>query len=336
MGQPKNTAEEFVKKAEEKHGKGKYDYTEALLEYGKQTKVHLTCNICGYRFLQNPHMHVFGNGCPNCNPFPSSYTTDSYKEKLSETHPHLELMGEYGKDNDDYITVRCKKHDIITKTTPHRISANKFVCRKCYDEHRLSEIREKKSAEFSEFLKHSIYSKKYDTSKVIYVNNRTPVQLICPRHGEFELIPLSMKTKNVGCPFCKESHLERNISIMLDDAKIPYKRWFRDKWLGRLSLDFYLPEYSIAIECQGDQHIDGREDTFMRRDGNMFEDALERDLRKNKLCKEQHITMIYILNKKFLKRSLSEEFQHIYDDALCIDDILDNPNLLINRISGSA
>lgn len=331
----KDTPEEFVKKAEARHGKGRYDYSEAILEYGKKEKVHITCNICGHRFPQNPHMHVFGNGCPKCNPFPSSYTTETYKEKLAETHPHLEMISEYGKDNDDEITVRCKKHGTITKTTPHRISANKFVCRKCYDEHRVEEIRKKMSAEFSKFLENSIYPKKYDISNIVYVNNRTPVQLVCPIHGNFELTPFSMKMKGTGCPKCKESHLERDISILLDDAKIEHNRWHRDKWLGLLSLDFFIPEYNVAIECQGDQHVDGREDTFMRREGNMFADSLERDLRKNRLCKEHGIDMIYILNKKFLKRSLNEEFQHIYDDALCIDDVLADPNILIDRIKKS-
>ena len=28
----------------------------------------------------------------------------------------------------------------------------------------------------------------------------------------------------------------------------------RFDWLGRQSLDFYLPKYNLAIECQGSQH----------------------------------------------------------------------------------
>ena len=29
----------------------------------------------------------------------------------------------------------------------------------------------------------------------------------------------------------------------------------RPKWLGKQSIDFFLPQYNIAIECQGKQHF---------------------------------------------------------------------------------
>ena len=35
-----------------------------------------------------------------------------------------------------------------------------------------------------------------------------------------------------------------------------WERQYRNKKLGSLSLDFYLPEHKIAIECQGEQHFE--------------------------------------------------------------------------------
>lgn len=53
-----------------------------------------------------------------------------------------------------------------------------------------------------------------------------------------------------------------------------------------MSLDFYLPEYNVAIECQGEQHlIKGRNFT------NVLQ--LENDLLKNKLCKENGVKLLY-------------------------------------------
>ena len=42
---------------------------------------------------------------------------------------------------------------------------------------------------------------------------------------------------------------------MLEDHGIEYVYQKRFPWLGLLSLDFYLPEYNVAIECQGEQHF---------------------------------------------------------------------------------
>lgn len=65
-----------------------------------------------------------------------------------------------------------------------------------------------------------------------------------------------------------------------------------------MSLDFYLPEYNIAIECQGLQHFKpseyfGGEKTFV--------ENVERDILKNKLCIENRIRLIYVTNIKFEK-----------------------------------
>ena len=50
------------------------------------------------------------------------------------------------------------------------------------------------------------------------------------------------------------------------------------KWLGGQSLDFYLPDYNIGIECQGIQHF--KNDKMY----NKLEEVQNRDERKKKLC----------------------------------------------------
>ena len=41
----------------------------------------------------------------------------------------------------------------------------------------------------------------------------------------------------------------------LKENNIEFETQKRFKWLGGKSLDFYLPKYNIAIECQGLQHF---------------------------------------------------------------------------------
>lgn len=79
--------------------------------------------------------------------------------------------------------------------------------------------------------------------------------------------------------------------MFLDEYNIKYERQKRFDWLGRQSLDFYLPDFNIAIECQGEQHFKpikhfGGEERFKK--------VIERDNKKLKLCNENNIDIFYI------------------------------------------
>lgn len=64
--------------------------------------------------------------------------------------------------------------------------------------------REEKRIQFEQELKEKgkqLHNNKYDYSNVVYVNSRTKVKIICPKHGEFEQLPSSHLQGN-GCPEC--------------------------------------------------------------------------------------------------------------------------------------
>jgi len=46
-----------------------------------------------------------------------------------------------------------------------------------------------------------IHNNFYDYSKAEYLNNHTPITIICPIHGEFTTLP-SSHTQGCGCPKC--------------------------------------------------------------------------------------------------------------------------------------
>ena len=46
-----------------------------------------------------------------------------------------------------------------------------------------------------------LYGKKYDYSKIEYVNNNTKVCIVCPIHGEFMTRPADF-LRGVSCPKC--------------------------------------------------------------------------------------------------------------------------------------
>ena len=76
-------------------------------------------------------------------------------------------------------------------------------------------------------------------------------------------------------------------------------------WLGQQHLDFYIPEYNFAIECQGEQHykpVDfankGEEWAKMK-----FEQIKNNDKRKSILCKENNVKLYYIKYNEMLLRN---------------------------------
>ena len=68
--------------------------------------------------------------------------------------------------------------------------------------------------EFKEKAK-QLHNDKYDYSNVVYVNSRSKVTIICPKHGSFEQRVSSHLLGN-GCPKCKMSKLEKLVDKMLD------------------------------------------------------------------------------------------------------------------------
>ena len=64
-----------------------------------------------------------------------------------------------------------------------------------------AKVQGNRAAEFLAKAK-EVHGNRYDYSKVVYVNNRTKVDIICPEHGEFEQAPSSHTTKGIGCSAC--------------------------------------------------------------------------------------------------------------------------------------
>ena len=73
-------------------------------------------------------------------------------------------------------------------------------------------------------------------------------------------------------------------------------------------MDFYLPDYNIAIECQGEQHFKpvdfagkGKKWTEI-----FFKENIERDKNKLKLCEENQINLFYINYKENILEKINK------------------------------
>ena len=287
------TTEEFIKRAKNIHG-NKYDYSKVIY-VNTETKVCIVCPKHG-EFCQIPHSHLSGSGCPFCGRMKSPQAKKerasmSFIEKARKVHGE-----KYDYSKFKYVDAKTKGIIICPIHGEYLQSADKHIhgsgCRKCSKNEQLT------TEEFIERAK-EIHGEKYDYSKVEYVNALTKVCIICPIHGEFWQNPLKHIFQKQGCPNCQTSHLEGKIENFLNKNNIVFEKQKHFEWLGKQSLDFYLPQFNCAIECQGEQHFKpikhfGNEANFLQQQ--------DRDERKYNLCQEHNIVIFYFSEKKLVKR----------------------------------
>ena len=90
--------------------------------------------------------------------------------------------------------------------------------------------------------------------------------------------------------------IQNELIKTFNDLNINFINGAKFNWLGRQHLDFYLPDYNIAIECQGEEHFKSV-DFFGGNDE--FINTSKRDMNKNVLCKKNNIKLLYYSNLNY-------------------------------------
>ena len=96
-----------------------------------------------------------------------------------------------------------------------------------------------------------IHGDKYDYSKVNYVNNRTKVIIICPKHGEFEQVPDS-HLRGCGCPICrweKAKESIRKVQGMTTDEFIERAKKIHGNKYDYSKVKYENTETKVCIIC---------------------------------------------------------------------------------------
>ena len=247
---------------------------------------------------------------------PKKLTKEPFIKKANEIYGD---KYDYSKveyvNNHTKVCINCPEHGEFWQRPSAHLQGQ--GCPKCGVLMRSLKKNENAKKEFNDKAR-KVHGDKYDYTKVKYVNANTKVCIICPEHGEFWQTPSDHK-QGAGCPKCNLSHLERDVMHYLDDVGITYDYQKRFDWLGRQSLDFYLPNYKVGIECQGEQHffpIDfagkGVEWACKK-----FDKLIKRDKRKKKLCEENGVKLLYFGNvpnyDTFLGEVVHDDVQYLID-----------------------
>ena len=289
------TKEEFLNKASKKHNLDEYDWSDFdILKRNESGKVEFCCKKHG-KYWDWPNNFLKGHGCHIC--YGKEKSDEEVREELSKLHPMLDFsQAKYSeKDHLRRIKVICPKHG------EQLISYNNLMngqgCYYCGRERTAI----KKTMTNEEFIRRGkeIFGDEYTYEHLDMFNRDEDGKVIvtCQKHGDFKVLPTNF-FKGVGCPVCAESSLEGEVRRFLEENKIEYIYQCNYKtfeWLGKQRLDFYLPEYNIAIECQGNQHFKPI-DLFGGEKG--FIKILTLDIEKRKKCKENNVKLLYYSNEK--------------------------------------
>ena len=307
------TTDTYIKRAKEVHG-NKFDYSKVKY-INKKTKISIKCNKCGNEFEIYPLSHLQGFDCKKCKLLEVSKrltkTTEQFIEDARKVHGD---KYDYSKTiyytDKQKISIICPIHGIFEQRPSSHLSG--YGCKKCFYEKQRYDTEQ-----FNEKIK-LIFGDIYDLSKVEYKTTYDKVCVICPIHGEFWKRPIDM-IQGHGCPKCNSSSLEQEIRLFLENNNITYEEQKKFNWLkskqNYFKLDFFLPQYNIAIECHGEQHFKpieyfGGEETFKLRK--------KWDEEKLLLCNNNNIKIIYYSNIKISNYKLG--------------DVINNKEKLLNII----
>jgi len=208
----------FLKKAKVKHGT-KFDYSKVYYTNNVE-KVTIICKTHG-EFTQAPAKHLsHKHACPECAKIAQGLSQRIVKSTLIERGTAL-----YGNIYSYKNTVVARKADTIEiYCTTHKRYFTQMLgshlkghigCKEC--------LREKKETQAHEAFKENFiqqfiekFGNNYDFSKVVYVNNKTPVCVKCKKHNyEFQQVHRNIKRSNTcSCPECKkEYYISKRVSI---------------------------------------------------------------------------------------------------------------------------
>lgn len=258
------------------------------------SKIKCKCKQCGHEWDALPYSLLSGSGCRKCADKQLSINKakshEWYIGEVFKILPHIEVLGEYINAKTP-ILHKCK----ICNYEWNAYSSNVLKghgCKKCANK-KISESFTKTHEQFITELKQVNNEIEILES---YTGGFNKIMCKCKKcNKEWLAIPNTL-LRGSGCPSCNYSHGEKRIENYLNEHKITFIQQMKYKELvglknGQLSYDFYLPEYNLLIEFQGEQHEHVK--SYFGGIKN-FEKQQEHDRRKREYAKQNNINLLEI------------------------------------------
>lgn len=128
-----------------------------------------------------------------------------------------------------------------------------------------------------------------------YINSNTKMSCKCLDCNTIWGITWDNLKQGYGCPICKKSKGELKIHKFLDSINVKHECQVRYDGLfglrgNLLSYDFFLPEYNLLIEYQGEYHDGSAGNQTVEE----YERQKEHDRRKSEYAKKNQINLLEI------------------------------------------
>lgn len=250
-------------------------------------KIWHQCDICGNKWQVCPRDTLSGRGCPVCgNKHKGQFKSLShqdYIEKVLKIHNTVEVIDVY-KGNKMPIKHKCLKCGYVWNTTPRSILQGS-KCPKCSGNHSYTQ---------EEYVQKVKEINPNIEVLDIYKGSHIKIKHKCLIDGFVWSITPTDVLSGKGCPHCKKSKGEEIISNYLSANNVSYLTQYRFddcKNILYLPFDFYLPNYNMCIEYDGEQHYKpieyfGGEEKFIIQKQN--------DNIKTQYCQENNIKLLRI------------------------------------------
>ena len=276
----------FIKLAREIHG-NKYDYSK--VDYiNADTQVIIICPI-HKEFKQTPYHHLCrGQGCNDCGTIRSANKQRNSKEEFIQKAKQIHGdKYDYSKvvyiNSNTPVIIICHIHTEF-KQIPYNHLMGKG-CNSCGELRTANKARKTREDFIQKARK--IHGDKYDYSKVIYIDCKTKVIIICPIHREFEIDPDHHINQKSGCPKCvnkTEGKVYNWLKELFPFIDKSYTNW-KPTWFERnFEFDIVFHELKLIIEIDGEQHYS-------------FKQHITRHFNKNTTTQERIETDVYKMKK---------------------------------------
>ena len=255
------------------------------------------CLIDGYVWMASPANILYGKGCPRC-AGNIKRTHQEYVDRLKHINPNIVLMEEYTGSHSKLL-FKC-----LLDGNEWKADANSVLrgcgCPKCAP----SKLGKKLRLPKKDIIKRieSRGGKILNVDEYIEYFTENLI-IVCPSCGNEFITSLAKFNKDKGnlCPNChtRESLGERSIRTFLENHDIRFEQEYifnGCKDINPLPFDFYLLDYNICIEYDGQQHFKpvdfaGNGEAWANE---QFKINQKHDQIKNDYCKNNNIKLLRI------------------------------------------
>lgn len=243
--------------------------------------------------------------CPTCN------TCKQEKKRLNiylDFKEHLEKEGyKINSPLKELLTKKTKMNITCPNGHSYDVSYEKFVqqnrrCGKCCNNQKFDD----------EEVKNILNKYGFEWLGGVYKNTSSKLTVGC-ENGHIYNTSLATVQRYGHCKYCYGYKGERRIAEVLNQANINVEtqKTFKDcKDKKPLPFDFYLPDYNLIIEYDGEQHFDIKH-SFSGEDG--FVNTIIHDAIKNQYCEDNNINILRIPYWEFdnIEELIKEKIKNI-------------------------